>query len=215
MEKMTGFFFSLGPVSQWIIFSLLAYSLLIFVLREFAVDWAQPRSENGSLRLKREGFVLKWLYCGNLLVKGSRNYPDNICQLYRGLWFGVLGVVAMCIIILIVTVVAFFFGYLPCWWDYSSENGFHKRERYGKNDEKKWVAPWKIVIPIVAVIYIKSILVATTFVAKTSVAIVFSLGMLYTVMFISAIAAIVTFALKLPAIKKHICNMAIWSLSGE
>ncbi len=152
---------------------LLCYSLFTLFVMEFAVDYSQPKTHDGELRIKTKGFVVKEIYKGNIW-RHTSIVPKNICQLFRGIFTGMIWFTfAMAIgiffgsIIIIVRVIqipiAFFLGYLPIYPKESfgdilfsgSINRFKPYQCYGKYDEKKWIAPWKIVIPIVMLIYYK------------------------------------------------------------
>lgn len=132
----------------YLLFALLGYSLLVFALMELAIK----RDENGNLRARKNNFILKYFFYENLweaLAKNEYTIPKNICNLYWGIFWGLaimfpFQLFMNSLLIIILTFFAFPFGFLP---KLKGDNIIHKYERYGKNDEKKWIAPWKFWIP--------------------------------------------------------------------
>ncbi|MEK7575774.1 MAG: hypothetical protein AAB491_01670 [Patescibacteria group bacterium] len=143
----------------WLLFGLGIYSFLIVpILMELAVDRKQRRTPEDELRIKKNGFVIKYLYRLNFNDwLDNNNYldvPENICELYRGIWWGffaVLGssvfVLVVMLIYIIMTISTSIFGFVPDIHD-KLDGAFHSYQRYGKDNEKKFIAPWKILAPI-------------------------------------------------------------------
>lgn len=125
------------------------YSLLVIpFLMELSLN-SPKRDAARLLRINREKWVIKNLYQTNIFaIKEDKTWPRNICQLYRGFWWGMLLsmiVIAVSTIILaIISIIGFFCGYLisPL-----KSTLFHDYERWGKDDERIWIAPWKILLP--------------------------------------------------------------------
>jgi hypothetical protein len=69
---------------------LLIWTLIVFVLMEFSLD-EQKREEDGTLRVKKKGFVIRWIFNDFLsasFFEGERKYPKSLCQLFWGIWSG-------------------------------------------------------------------------------------------------------------------------------
>ena len=79
-----------GMVYLWglVIFVLLSF-LLTFVLMEFSLD-KKKKEKDGTLRVKKNGFVIRFVYKTFLSIPFSHN-PKNLCQLFWGIFFGFLG----------------------------------------------------------------------------------------------------------------------------
>lgn len=144
----------------WLLISLGIYSFLIVpIMMELAVDKKQRRESTGKLRIKKNGFIIKNFYLGNI---GEKEFfmdaPDNICQLYRGVWLGIfmtlffsISMFAAVLMLIIVILFASIIGFIPIFSN-SGSPYFHSYQRYGKNDEKKFIAPWKILLLITLIL---------------------------------------------------------------
>jgi hypothetical protein len=213
MELITEMFLFAWPVLSWVVIAVLSYSLLVFVVMEFAVNHSQSRSEDGSLRIKRLGFVMQELYGVNSCYTSCKNYPRNICQMYRGIWLGVLIFLGMGLLTAVIfsfgAVGGFFLGYLPLRQSGSKEF-YHKRERYGEYDEKKWIAPWKIIIPLVAIFYFRTVAKGIVIISKLGMSFIFSEAMLVIMTIIVAVLMLVVLALNFPKFKNWLLDTATW-----
>lgn len=135
-----------SSIMQFLAIITLVYSLLIFVIMELVIDSKGP---DGILRLKKDGFIILFLFKGNLLRnEGYKQYPNNICQLYWGLWISsgcsLVFLIIAAVMVGLILAVLFLCGFLP-----HSGNGLvGPYERYGKNNEKRWIAPWKMILPL-------------------------------------------------------------------
>lgn len=152
----------------WSLIGLLVYSsFVVFFFMELALD-KPKKTESGKLRIKKNGFVIRYLYGVNVLMKkGEKFFPKNTCRLYKGVWVGIPCFILVPSVVSIL--IAFFFvllygvagpfaliaGYWP------NPVGFYKNggdpfypyeERKGY---KEWIAPWKFILPIglLALIY--------------------------------------------------------------
>lgn len=143
----------------WIFYSAIAltlYSLLVIpVLMELSLN-TPKRNSAGLLRIDQNSWVIRDCYRGNFWEETrstKRTLPCNICEFYWGLWKGVpvaifssvfCGVVGLAIYVFCVPA-----GFLP---NSSPKkeypNLLHKYQRYGPRDEKEWIAPWKVLLPL-------------------------------------------------------------------
>lgn len=162
----------------WLLFGLGVHSFLIVpILMEISVDRKQRRELTGELRIKKNGFVIKNFYQNNVGKKEHlMDIPHNICQLYWGIFFGcVPGMIFTCVfyfIYYLAILICFLFGYVIDKKDNNKD--FHPYQHYGENDEKKFIAPWKIILPIalllMVVFYGKTILLATISILTSTIA---------------------------------------------
>lgn len=133
------------------------YSLAIVpILMELSLD-KPKKTREGMLRIKN-GFVLKYCYLSNFAEADDyKREPRNICQLYWGIWITLF----FCLLMLIPMVMGFgiistkfILGYLPKGKAFLGpapfgefyDDLFHKYQRWGKNNERKWLAPWKVLV---------------------------------------------------------------------
>ncbi|MCG2694632.1 hypothetical protein L6261_00930 [Candidatus Parcubacteria bacterium] len=145
-------------VGWFVVLVFFCYCLLVGIVAEFALG--HPKiNEYGELRVRENSFVINNLYKENFLS----SYPENFCQLLRGLGLGMIFFVCKLvgfIIVIIITLIfilvtlpfPFLFGYLP-WFSSEATNKFKPYQTYGKNNEKKFIAPWKILLPITLVYF--------------------------------------------------------------
>jgi hypothetical protein len=141
-----------------IIIGLGAYLIVVVpIIMEFAVNRKQVRAPGEKLQIKEDGFVVRQIYMNNVMNGDEeKSIPKNTCRLYWGTALGgvwsptitTLAIIIMCIL----GIGGFLLGFII---DLNPKTGFHDFERYGKNNEKKFIAPWKIIIPLLAVIYYK------------------------------------------------------------
>lgn len=153
----------------WILIGFLVYSFVIVpVFMELSLD-KPKKTEDGRLRIKKEGFVIKFFYGANVSRKRTyKRFPINTCLLYKGIYGGILFfclvnpwvfVLIACFFVVLYGVAgpfAFIAGYLP------NPVGFAKKENEDpfypyeeRSGYKTWIAPWKFIVPIgmVALIY--------------------------------------------------------------
>ena len=156
------------PFSQYLIYAglvvgvaLLINALISFLMMELAIDHKAGRTKEGMLQIKPRGFVIRYLYRLNIMNSThclEANIPKDICQLFFGIFnFWIISCIFgafVCLIVLFVAMVWFlyalfmtFFGRLPEKVKitfYPSK--FHPYQRFGAENQKKWVAPWKIIL---------------------------------------------------------------------
>lgn len=135
-------------------FSLLVfccYCLLVGILAEFTLG--QPKvNQWGELRVKKDCFIIKNLFVDNFSENiHNKKYPKNFCHLIRGLFFGiplsvVFGVFAFILLYCIICPISFIFGFVLD--EKKSSAVFKPYQTYGKNYDKKFIAPWKILLPL-------------------------------------------------------------------
>lgn len=145
----------------WILIGLLIYSFIVVpVFMELALD-KQKKTEDGRLRIKKNGFVIRFFYRNNIFrEKKDKYFPKNTCQLYKGICIGILFffvnyplccfLLASFFVILygVVGPFAFIAGYWP------NPVGFAKRKEdpfypyEERSGYKTWIAPWKPILPI-------------------------------------------------------------------
>ncbi len=131
--------------------------VVVPVFMELALN-KPKKTEDGRLRFKRNGFVLKYLYNLNVITKVEyKSYPNNTCQIYKGIWRGILLFVFESIILMFVmfmlycpgAIIAIFLGFFPKnpgdFFRNTDNSPYHQYERIGS---KKWIAPWKFILPI-------------------------------------------------------------------
>lgn len=133
----------------WAIVWFIGQSVITFILMGLAMDFKNPRDENGVLNFKRRG-IINWIYGTNCERSMSgKKIPKNICQLFWGVFGGILfGVFMLTVAIplsLIGDVFVLFFGVVPRGWLLGG--ACHPYKRFGKNNEKRlWIAPWEIAV---------------------------------------------------------------------
>lgn len=136
-------------IIPWAIAWLIGQSLVTFILMGLAMNFKNPRDENGVLNFKRRG-IINWIYGTNCVYSvSSKKIPKNICQLFWGVFGGILfGVVMLTVFIpasLIGDAGCLFFGVVP--QDWILGGACHPYKRFGKNSEKKiYIAPWEIAV---------------------------------------------------------------------
>lgn len=171
---MTIFGFTFGTL-LWIMLALfVCYVLFSWRLYESAIDREKGRDENGMLQINPNSFAIKNIYQLNF-GKDSihKRYPHDICQLFWGIfnftWSAMSLFIANKVIELILTVLWIFFatllmifGRLPKKMDLFSNaesfsgKRFRSYERRGVNEDKKWFAPWKIVVPALLLLLVST-----------------------------------------------------------
>jgi hypothetical protein len=140
-------------------FILLGWLIMTLILMGLSVDFKKPRDDAGTLNFKW-GFILKNFYRDNSFTdEEKRKTPRTICQLFWGIFLGILNYinklivicVASIVILLIFYPIALFFGRIPRY--FLSELSFHRYKSYGEKDEKSYrFAPWEIAA-FLAVLY--------------------------------------------------------------
>ncbi len=149
---------------------LLCHLILTFIVMEFAVDYSQPKTPVGELRINTKGFIIKKIYKGNIW-RNRPLIPKNICQLFRGVFTGIIWFILFMVVMTIVCAIAailrimqipaaFILGYLPIFPKgnfmdilFDDIDRFKPYQCYGEYNEKKWIAPWKIIVPAAMLIY--------------------------------------------------------------
>ena len=151
----------------WILIDFLVYSFVVVpVFMELSLN-RPKKTKDGRLRIKK-GWVVRFFYGMNICrEREGKNFrfPKNTCQLYRGVYLGIpcFFLVPTSVFVLI----SFFFvllfgvggpiasiaGFLP------NPVGFAKRGDdpfypYEEIGDKKWIAPWKFILPIGLVAFI-------------------------------------------------------------
>lgn len=137
----------------------LIYSVvLVPILMELALDKTKKRMEQ-KLSVKKSSFVMRIFYKDNLSTHpSSRTYPVNGRQFYMGVLVG--GIIGFLTLVIYTTFVLFVYaimspftivmGYMPnlirAFTD-SQESFVHTYE-YERIGSKKWIAPWKFIVPI-------------------------------------------------------------------
>jgi hypothetical protein len=151
---------------HWIIFSsyiLGIYTALIFLL--YGLTFSHPRkNDKNEFVVKSSNIIIQYIYRVNI-IRNRNIYPSNICQLFWGLFFSlpfsIIGIIFYFIVIilwgLLAPLIGFLLGYIPYIkknvYEKSKELSFHRYQRYGITDSKKWIAPYKIIILLVLLYY--------------------------------------------------------------
>lgn len=141
----------------WTILFLVIHSVLVVpCLMALALD-KPARDESGCLRVKTKGFVIRTFFGFNAWRLWDMNKtPKNLCLFYYGIWWGCFSGLGMRLVFGVVAIIAFVFGYLilaPILFlcgrlPKCALLKWHRYERYGKRDEKRWIAPWKFLLPL-------------------------------------------------------------------
>lgn len=152
----------------WILIGFLVYSFVVVpVFVELALN-KPKKTEDGRLRIKSGGFVIRFFYWGNVFEKGNcKSIPKNTCQLYKGICGGIPIFFVLCpsVFIVIACFFVFMYGIIgpfafiagfwpnPVYFAKRKDEPFYPYEE--RSGDKTWIAPWKFVLPIgaVALIY--------------------------------------------------------------
>ena len=138
-------------ILMWIAIGFLFYS---FILVPALVYMAVEETVDGKLLVK-DIFVARKLYEINFTENNDNFvlFPKNICQFYKGVWIGIFFIIFCYLFATICFIViygwaplAFLAGYMP------NPIGFYAGddcyEPYEKIGNKRWIAPWKFILPI-------------------------------------------------------------------
>lgn len=145
----------------WSLIGLLVYSfVVVLIFMELALD-KPKKTEDGRLRIKKNGFVIKYLYWANVKKEEKdKLFPKNTCRLYKGVYGGIpcflllpslFSILLALLFVLLFGVAgpfAFVAGFLPNpvgFYKAGSDPFYPYEERKGY---KKWIAPWKFILPI-------------------------------------------------------------------
>lgn len=144
----------------WILIGLLVYSLIVVpVFMELALD-KPKKTKDGRLRIKSNGFAIRFFYGENVAVEEKyKRFPKNTCQLYKGICGGIpcfFLVYPICYFLLAFFLVLIYgvggpFNVIAGFWpnpvDFVKRKGgpFYPYEKIGS---KKWIAPWKFILPV-------------------------------------------------------------------
>lgn len=139
-------------ILQLIVVVLSSYTLLVFAVMECTID--RKVKIQGKLPVKRNSEIIQCAYRMNL-IQDIRDYPSSICQLFWGLWsgmmFGAFMGIMITVIFVIMILIGFIFGYLPDMKLLDEKDElFHPYQRRGIENEKRWIAPWKFLLAILA-----------------------------------------------------------------
>lgn len=144
----------------WILIGLLVYFVIVpFAFMELALN-RPKKTEDGRLRIKKKGFVIRFFYGKNVLEEEKdKHFPKNTCQLYKGICGGIF---CFCIIFpLCCLLLAFFLvliygvggpfalilGYMPNPVGFLTKRYGHPFYPYEeRSGNKKWIAPWKFIL---------------------------------------------------------------------
>ena len=96
---------NLGMLLWGLITFSLVGGLVSFVLMELSLDKTK-RETDGTIRVKRKGFVIRFVY-NSFLSRLDFKFPNNWCQLYWGIYFGLI--VDVLIILAVLFVLMFLF----------------------------------------------------------------------------------------------------------
>ena len=154
----------------WFLIGFLVYSFVVVpVFMELSLG-RPKKTKDGRLCIKR-GWVIRFFYGINIARKIKDNdfrFPKNTCQLYKGIYLGipflfifpifVFGLISAFLVLLYGVAGPFFViaGYMPNpvgFFDQRTIEGpFYPYEEIGN---KKWIAPWKFLLPtgLVALVY--------------------------------------------------------------
>lgn len=144
----------------YILIVLSIYTIMIFIL--YSLAFTRPRkNDKNEFVIKKSNYIIKYIYRVNIL-RENIIYPKNICQLFWGLFFSLPSSMIGIIYVLIVVIFTIFFifpvglllGFMPYLKNDKQNRSlcFHRYQRYGITDSKKWIAPYKIII-LLSVIY--------------------------------------------------------------
>lgn len=145
----------------WFLIALSVHTLLtIPILMELTLN-KPKRTPKGKLRVKKYCFVMTHVYKGNVTKRYEYEKdlsPKNLCQLYQGLWWGsiislsfTLTYLFFVFVAVVISIFAIPLGFLPARtalsWNHNGDY-FQAYQKYGGDEEKKWTAPWKYLLPI-------------------------------------------------------------------
>ena len=152
----------------WLLIGFLVYSFVVVpVFMELALNKTK-KTVDGRLSVNKNGFVMQY-FCSNNVVKTKekRLFPKNTCQLYKGIWIGIIFTIFFSLPVfsfliptfLLLYVVAGPFlvmaGYFPNPIGFliqgKNKAPYYPYERIGS---RKWIAPWKFILPIGLVAFI-------------------------------------------------------------
>ena len=143
----------------WLLIGFLVYSFVVVpVFMELALNKTK-KTGDGRLSVNKNGFVMQY-FCSNNVVKTKekRLFPKNTCQLYKGIWIGIIFTIFFSLPVFSFLISTFFLayvvagpflimaGYCP------NPIGFFTQVKpyypYEQIGSKKWIAPWKFILPI-------------------------------------------------------------------
>lgn len=135
----------------WIPLVFFGYILLVCILAEMSLG--RPKIKDGVLQVRRDSFVIRVIFRANLFENDDdKEYPHNICQLFWGIFRGVVASTINLIFVLIIgcfLLAAFFAGFTLNWWEdnprFLTYQTYLKKDSSGKIKTKKFIAPWKFV----------------------------------------------------------------------
>ena len=147
----------------WLLIGFLVYSsIAVPVFMELALN-KPKRTGDGRLSVNKNSFVAQYFYGKNIVkTKEERFFPKNTYQLYKGIWAGIIlticfssfifGLLIAVFLMLYVVAGPFLImaGYFPNPFMFfngnkNKEEPYYPYERIGS---KKWIAPWKFILPI-------------------------------------------------------------------
>src|SRR3989338_6799199 len=153
----------------WFLIGFLVYSFVVVpVFMELALN-KPKKTGDGRLSVNKNSFVAQYFYGKNIVkTKEERLFPKNTCQLYKGIWAGIIltiffslltfGLLISVFLLLYVVAGPFLImaGYFPNPFLFfngnkNKEEPYYPYERIGS---KKWIAPWKFILPIGLVTFI-------------------------------------------------------------
>ena len=153
----------------WILIGFLVYSFVVVpVFMELSLG-RPKKTKDGRLCIKR-GWVIRFFYGVNIsreIQDKDFRFPKNTCQLYKGIYLGIFcfflipplffSLISAFFVVFFVIAGPFavILGYMPnpFWFAKGKNEGqFYPYEEIGG---KKWIAPWKFLLPmgLVALIY--------------------------------------------------------------
>ena len=151
----------------WFLIGFLVYSFVVVpVFMELSLD-RPKKTKDGRLCIKR-GWVIRFFYGMNAnreIQDKDFLFPKNTCQLYKGVYIGIpsfflvplffFALISAFFVLLfgIAGPFALMVGYMPnpIGLVKRNEEPFYPYEEIG---DKKWIAPWKFLLPIGLVAFI-------------------------------------------------------------
>ena len=143
----------------WFLIGFLVYSFVVVpVFMELALN-NPKKTRDGRLSVNKNSFVMQYIY-GKNVGKSIDNmiFPKNTCQLYKGIWAGIFFTIFFSLPVFSFLISTFFLayvvagpflimaGYCP------NPIGFFTQVKpyypYEQIGSKKWIAPWKFILPI-------------------------------------------------------------------
>ena len=152
----------------WFLIGFLVYSFVVVpVFMELALN-KPKKTGDGRLSVNKNSFVAQYFYGKNIVkTKEERLFPKNTCQLYKGIWAGIIltiffslfafGLLIFVFLLLYVVAGPFLImaGYFPNPIGYFIQGKiFEPYYPYERIGSKKWIAPWKFILPIGLVTFI-------------------------------------------------------------